>query len=56
MVHNVPLKKSKKETKTHYTRSKTNQFISNYSFEDASKEWNKNKIKKFNGCYIYINS
>ena len=43
-------------TKTHYTRSKTNEFIKNYSFDEASKEWNKNKIKKLNGCYSYINS
>ena len=49
-------KKTKILTKTHYTRSKTNEFIINYSFDEASKEWNKNKIKKLNGCYSYINS
>ena len=43
-------------TKTYYTRSKTNEFIKNYSFDEASEEWNKNKIKKLNGCYSYINS
>ncbi len=52
----LPSKKTKKLTKTHYTRSKTNEFINNYSFDEASKEWNKNKIKKLNGCYSYINS
>lgn len=59
----LSLKKNKISTKTHYsrskthyTRSKTKEFINNYSFDEASKEWNKNKIKKLNGCYSYINS
>lgn len=52
----LPKKKTIILTKTHYTRSKTNEFINNYSFDEASKEWNKNKIKKLNGCYSYINS
>jgi hypothetical protein len=42
--------------KYHFTRSKTNKFINNYSFDEASKEWNKNKVKIINGCYNYINS
>lgn len=52
----LPPKKYKTITKTHYTRTKTTEFINNYSFDEASKEWNKNKIKKLNGCYSYINS
>ena len=41
----LPKKKTIILTKTHYTRSKTNEFINNYSFDEASKEWNKNKNK-----------
>ena len=35
------------------TRSKTNKFIENYSFDESSKEWNKNKIKCNNCTYKY---
>jgi hypothetical protein len=42
-------------TKQHHTRSKTSQFEKKYSFDEASKEWNKNKIKKNNCYYEYIN-
>ncbi len=38
---------------SNYTRSKTNQFIKNYSFDESSKEWNKNKIKCSNCTYKY---
>ena len=41
-------------TKKYYTRSKTSHFIQNYSFDESSKEWNKNKIKKINCYYEYI--
>ena len=35
------------------TRSKTSQFIKSYSFDESSKEWNKNKIKCSNCTYKY---
>ncbi len=40
----------------YYTRSVTSQFEKSYNFDLASKEWNKNKIKKKNCVYQYINS
>lgn len=40
---------------SNYTRSKTNKFIKNYSFDESSKEWNKNKIKCSNCTYMYKN-
>lgn len=38
---------------SNYTRSKTSKFIKNYSFDEASIEWNKNKIKCNNCTYKY---
>ncbi len=40
----------------YYTRSVTSQFEKSYNFDLASIEWNKNKIKKKNCVYQYINS
>ena len=56
MENTLQKKYSNIDVKTHNTRSKTNEFINNYSFDEASEEWTKNKIKKLNGCYSYINS
>lgn len=38
---------------SNYTRSKTSKFIDNYSFDESSKEWNKNKIRCSNCTYKY---
>ena len=56
MENTLQKKHNNIDVKTHNTRSKTNEFINNYSFDEASEEWTKNKIKKLNGCYSYINS
>tara|TARA_B100000925_G_scaffold104052_1_gene76716 strand:+ start:224 stop:382 length:159 start_codon:yes stop_codon:yes gene_type:complete len=42
--------------KIYHTRSVTNQFEKSYDFDLSSEEWNKNKIKKQNCMYEYINS
>jgi hypothetical protein len=39
----------------YFTRSVTRQFMETYNFDESSKEWNKNKIKKNNCYYTYIN-
>lgn len=38
---------------SNYTRSNTSKFIKTYSFDESSKEWNKNKIKCSNCTYKY---
>jgi len=41
---------------TPYTRSVTSRFEKTYDFDESSKEWCKNKIKKKLGMYAYTNS
>ncbi len=47
--------KSPISQKIYYTRSITKRFEKTYNFDLASKEWNKNKVKKTNCMYEYIN-
>jgi len=48
------LKKQEMPTPTTCQIKKNNTNHANIDFEDASKEWRKNKIKHENCCFTYI--
>lgn len=36
------------------TRKMNEQYYGEFDFDNASEEWNKNKKKIGNGCYVYV--